>query len=381
MSMLLLAACVMMIAFSLMSAISTGTPASPIQRKRFGTTAAGEEVDQITLTNNQGATVRLITFGTIVTELLVPDRQGKLGDVVLGFDNFAQYEKQNPFFGCIAGRFANRIARGKFSVDGVTYTVATNNGPNHLHGGIRGYDKRNWAAGTAMTADGPSVRFTLLDPDGAEGYPGNVNITVTYTWTHDNALRIEYTATTDKPTPINLTNHSYFNLKDGGATDILSHIMRTQADAYTPVDDTLIPTGKIAPVKGTPIDFTSPKPIGQDLKAMGGSPAGYDHNLVLRSQNGTLAKAAETYEPTTGRLMETWTTQPGMQFYTGNFLTGSVKGKHNATYAQHHGFCLETQHYPDSVNHPNFPSTILRPGETYRQITEYRFSTADQWPK
>ena len=244
------------------------------------------------------------------------------------------------------------------------YAVPVNNGLNHLHGGFRGLDKRVWIADTAMTADGPSARFTLLDPDGAEGYPGNVNITVIYFADADNVLKIQYYATTDKPTPINLTNHTYFNLKDAGQSDIFNHLMQTQADAYTPVDETLIPTGEIAPVTNTPIDFTKPKPIGKDLVAMGGKPIGYDHNLVLRNQNGTLAKAVEVYEPTRGRLLEVWTTEPGVQFYSGNFLDGTIKGKKQVAYGQYHGFCLETQHYPDSVNQPKFPNAVLRRGKS-----------------
>lgn len=359
---------------------SASAQSGPLDRKSFGQTMDGQQVDQITLTNGSGAHVRLITYGATITDLVVPDRSGKPGDVVLGFDNLKQYELQSPFFGAVVGRVGNRIARGMFKVDQIPFAVPINNGPNHLHGGFRGLDKRVWRAEMAMVADGPSARFTLLDPDGAEGYPGNLGITIIYTLTSDNALRIQYYATADKPTPVNLTNHAYFNLMDGGASPILNHIMRAEADAYTPVDDTLIPTGEIVPVRGAPIDFTSPKPIGQDLKAMGGDPAGYDHNLVLRNQTGRLARAVEVYDPSTGRLMECWTTQPGVQFYTSNFLNGSIKGKGGVVYGQYHAFCLETQHFPDSVNQPRFPSTILRPGDVYREITEYRFSTPAQWP-
>jgi aldose 1-epimerase len=348
---------------------------NPVDKKPFGTTADGHAVDAYTLTNSSGASATIITYGGIVTGLHVPDKAGTLGDVVLGFDNLQQYETQSPYFGALIGRVGNRIAKGKFSLDGHDYTLATNNGPNSLHGGDKGYDKRVWTASPVNSLDGPALRLTLTDPDGAEGYPGTVLVTVVYTLTNTNALRIDYTATTDAPTPINLTNHSYFNLKDAGATDMLGHLLQVNADTYTPVDDTLIPTGEIAPVKNTPIDFTQPKPIGRDLKAMGGNPAGYDHNLVLRSTTGTLALAATVTEPTTGRRMEVWTTQPGVQFYSGNFLDGTATGKHNARYNQYHAFCLETQHFPDAVHHPNFPSIILRPGQTYRQTTEYRFTT------
>ena len=350
----------------------------PIERKTIGMTSDGQHVDQITLINAKGAMARLITFGATLTELHIPDRSGNLADVVLGFDLLKQYEEQSPYFGATIGRVGNRIGRGRFSLDGRSYALVTNNGLNHLHGGFRGYDKRVWNAEMGMTADGPSVRFTLVDPDGCEGYPGTVNVSVIYTLTASNAIKIQYFATTDKPTPINLTNHSYFNLKDGGVTNTLGHLARFHADAYTPIDDSLIPSGEIALVRGTPIDFTAVKPVGRDIKAMGNA-GGYDHNLVLRSQNGELAKAAEIYEPTTGRLMELWTTEPGVQFYSGNFLDGSIKGKANIAYGQHSGFCLETQHYPDSVNQPAFPTVILQPGQTYRQVTEYRFSTPASW--
>lgn len=351
-----------------------------IEQKHFGATHDGQNVDEITLTNGGGASAKFITYGAAITNLLVPDKNGKMGDVVLGFDNMKQYENQSPFFGAIVGRVGNRIARGLFTIDQEHYAVPVNNGLNHLHGGFKGYDKRIWKAETAMTADGPSVRFTLLDPDGAEGYPGNLNVTVIYSLTGTNALKIQYYATTDHATPLNITNHAYFNLKDAGKTDILGHVFQANADSYTPVDDTLIPTGEIASVKGTPIDFTNPKPIGKDIKAMGGDPIGYDHNLVLRSQDGSMAKAVEVYEPESGRRMEVWTTQPGVQFYSGNFLDGTTSGKHGAVYHQYSGFCLETQHYPDSVNHANFPNAVLKPHDVYHQVTEYRFFVGEPKP-
>jgi aldose 1-epimerase len=353
--------------------------ASSIETKPFGTTADGQWVQQYVLTNDSGASVRMITYGATVTQLLVPDKNGALGDVVLGFDNLKQYEDQSPYFGATVGRVGNRIAHGIFSIDSVRYCLAVNNGPNHLHGGFKGLDKRIWQAESAMTTDGPSVRFTLLDPDGAEGYPGNVHITVIYSLTNSNALKIQYFATTDKATPINLTNHSYFNLKDGGKTNIVDHVMKIYGDHFTPVDETLIPTGELAAVQGTPFDFTTPKPIGQDIKSVGKT-NGYDHNFVLTNQDGSLAKAIEMYEPQSGRLMEVWTTEPGVQMYTSNSFDGSLKGKDNVAYNQYAAVALECQHYPDSVNHPTFPNTILRPGETYRQITEYRFSVAAKQP-
>jgi aldose 1-epimerase len=354
--------------------------AARIERSDFGKTSDGKHVELYTLTNNTGASVKLITYGATLTSLKVPDKNGAMGDVVLGFDNLEQYENQSPYFGATIGRFTNRIAHGIFHIGNTRYCVPINNGPNHLHGGFRGYDKRIWDADAAMTADGPSVRFTLLDPDGAEGYPGNVRVTVIYSLTEKNALKIQYYATTDQTTPINLTNHSYFNLKDDGKSDIFGYILRIYADHYTPVDSDQIPTGVIASVTGTPIDFTTAKPIGRDLKAMGGDPIGYDHNLALNNQDGSLAKAAEVYEPDSGRWMQVWTTEPGLQFYSGIFLDGSIKGKDHVVYNQYAALALECQQYPDAVNHANFPSALLKPGEVYRQITEYRFSTSAAQP-
>lgn len=346
----------------------------PIEKKKFGIASDGQPVFAYTLSNPAGASMTLITYGATITQLKVPDKTGKLGDVVLGFDNMPQYEMQSPYFGATIGRYCNRIANGEFNLGGKTYKLPINNGPNTLHGGFRGYDKRIWSADAAVTADGPSVKFTLVDPDGCEGFPGTVHITVIYSLTSDNTVKIQYFATTDKPTPINFTNHSYFNLKDAGRSPIFDHILQLNADHYLPVDTNQIPTSEIAPVKGTPIDFTTPKPMGRDLKAMGGNPPGYDHNMCLNSQDGSLAKAAVIDEPTTGRHMEVWTTEPGLQFYSGNFLDGTTKGKGGAVYQQYNAFALEAQHYPDSPNQPNFPTTILKPGQVYRQITEYRFS-------
>jgi aldose 1-epimerase len=364
-----------------LAALAASATGASIQSKAFGTTANGEPVTQYILTNNNGSSASLITYGATLTRLQVPDKSGKLGDVVLGFDNLKQYEEESPYLGATVGRVANRIAHGLFSIGNRQYALAINNGPNHLHGGFKGYDKRIWNAEANMTTNGPGVRFTLTDPDGDEGYPGTVKVTAIYSLSNDDMLEVQFFATSDQPTPINLTNHSYFNLKDAGKTDIGQHLLKVYAQHYTPVDDNLIPTGEIAPIKGTPIDFTSPKPIGRDLQAMGGKPVGYDQTLVLDNQdNQTLAKAAEVYEPDSGRLMEVWTTQPGMQFYTGNFLDGSVIGRGDFAYQQHCAFALETQHFPDSINHPSFPSSLLKPDMVYREITEFRFSAPGKAP-
>lgn len=339
-----------------------------IESTPFGTTQDGAAVTLYTLTNAHGTVAKILDLGGIITELWVKDKDGDLGNVVLGFGSVEPYETKSPYFGALIGRVGNRIANGRFTLDGQEYSLATNNGPNALHGGLKGYDKLVW---TVDGTTGNSITLSLIDPDGHEGYPGTVSAKVVYTLTDEDVLRLEYTATTDAATPINLTNHTYFNLKDAGATDVLGHVVQFEADHYTPVDETLIPTGEIAPVTGTPIDFTTPKPVGQDIEAMGG----YDHNVVLRNSSGALALAAVVTEPTTGRRLETWTTEPGCQFYSGNFLDGTLNGNGNATYGKHHALCLETQHYPDSINHENFPSTVLRPGQTYSSTTEYRFST------
>jgi aldose 1-epimerase len=344
-----------------------------ITRTAFGTTKSGEAVTAFTLTSSTGATATILDWGGTIQSLKVPDKSGALGDVTLGFDNIEQYESQSPYFGALIGRVANRIAKGQFTLNGKTYELAINNGPNHLHGGLKGYDKRIWNARPIELADAAALELSLTDRDGTEHYPGTVPVKVTYTL-RQNTLRLDYKATTDKPTPINLTNHAYFNLRDAGASDILNHVLQIEADEYTPVDETLIPTGRIAKVAGTAIDFTSPKPIGRDLTAMGGDPPGYDHNLVLRVQDGTFAHAATVEEPVTGRRMEVWTNQPGVQLYTGNFLDGTVRGKAGVTYKQHHAFCLETQHFPDAVHHPQFPTIILAPEQVYQYATEFRFS-------
>ena len=343
---------------------------SAIQKSSFGKLPDGTAVDLYTLTNANGLTAKITNYGTIITELHAPDRSGKIGDVVLGFNNLEQYLKGHPYFGCTVGRVANRIARGQFTLEGKTYKLAINNGPNSLHGGLKGFDKVAW---DAEPQAGAAIKFSYVSADGEEGYPGKLDVTVVITLTDANELRIDYTATTDKPTPVNLTNHSYFNL--AGKGDILSHELTLAAEAFTPTDADLIPTGEIKSVKETAMDFTSPKPIGSRIRDIGNKESGYDHNFVLNSGGKSLALAARVYEPTSGRVLEVHTTEPGIQLYTANYLDGSLKGKGGVVYARQNAFCLETQHFPDSVNQPKFPSTILRSGQTYRQTTVHKFST------
>ncbi len=342
------------------------------QVAEYGKTPEGTPIEQYTLTNGR-VTAKVITYGAILTDLLAPDRDGKAGDVVLGFDSLEGYLTRHPYFGSTVGRVGNRIAKGKFTLDGKEYSLAVNNGPNALHGGIKGFDKVVWKV---EAADGRSIKLAYLSKDGEEGFPGDLAVTVTYSVTDDDALKIDYSATASgKATPINLTNHTYFNLSGPASGSILKHEIMLNADKYTPVDDTLIPTGEIAPVAGTPLDFTAPTPIGSRIEQMKGDPTGYDHNIVLRgSADGKPALAARVYDPASGRQMEAYTTEPGVQFYTGNFLDGSVKGKGGVAYQQRQGFCLETQHFPDSVHHSNFPDTILKPGQTYTSTTLYKFS-------
>ena len=331
----------------------------------------GTAVEAYTLTNEQGVLAKIITYGATLTEMQVPDRNGILGDVALGFDQLDPYLTRKGYFGATVGRVANRIAHGKFVLDGRTYSLATNNGPNHLHGGILGFSWLVWRAEVLAGLEGPSVAFHLASPDGNEGYPGALEVTVTYTLTNGGELRLDYRATTSEPTPINLTNHSYWNLAGSGT--ILEHEVTLNADRYTPADDTSIPTGIIAPVAGSPMDFTRPLPIGRNIGQLTNTPQGYDHNWVINGPGDALTWAAKVTEPKTGRTMEVLTDQPGVQFYTGNYLNGAATGKGGTVYARHTGFCLETQHFPDSVNHPNFPSTILRPGEVFRSTTIHRF--------
>jgi len=342
-----------------------------IEKQAFGETPDGKDVDLYTLTNANGLKTQITNYGGIVTTLYVPDRDGKLDDIVLGYETLDEYIANSPYFGALVGRCGNRIGKGKFTLDGVDYTLATNDGANHLHGGVKGFDKVVWNAEPIEAPDGPALKLTYLSADGEEGYPGNLKSTVIYTLTNDNELKVEYEAETDKATVLNLTHHSYFNLAGHGSGDILSHELMLTADNYTPVDEGLIPTGEIRAVKGTPMDFTTPKAVGARIKKVKG---GYDHNYVLNNSDGSLALAASVYEPKTGRLMEISTTEPAIQFYSGNFLDGSNKGK-GALYNKHNGFCLETQHYPDSPNKPEFPSVVLNPGEKYTHLTVHKFST------
>ena len=343
-----------------------------VEKKEFGKTADGTIVDIYTLTNANGMMVRITNYGGIITELHVPDRDGKLADVVLGFDNLKSYLAGHPHFGAVAGRVANRIAKGRFTLDGKEYKLAVNNGPNSLHGGKVGFDKKVWKAESFEGKDGVGVKMTYVSPDGEEGYPGTLTTTMTYTLTDKNELRIDYHATTDKETPVNLTNHSYFNLAGAGSGDVLGTELTIEADKYTPADETLIPTGELASVKNTPLDFTTPHTIGERAGQIRKSIGGYDHNFVLNSGGGKLALAARAYEPKSGRVMETYTTEPGVQLYTANFM-GDTKGKGGVVYKKQGGFCLETQHFPDSINRPKFPSVVLRPGKTYETTTVYKF--------
>jgi aldose 1-epimerase len=346
-----------------------------ILKEPFGTTQDGQPVDLYTLRNAHGVEARICNYGGIVVSLKVPDKHGRFGDVVLGYDTLAEYEKASPYFGCLIGRYGNRIAKGQFTLDGQLYTLATNNGPNALHGGLKGFDKRVWRAHAYQSPQGPALELRYLSPDGEEGYPGDLAVTAVYTLTDDNALRLDYTATTDKPTIVNLTQHSYFNL--AGQGPILGHEVYINADRFTPVDATLIPTGELRPVGGTPFDFRRPTAIGaridwndEQLKFGGG----YDHNWVINKRPGELALHARVHEPTTGRVLEVLSTEPGLQFYTGNFLDGTLTGKGGWRYEFRHGFCMEPQHFPDSPNQPNFPSVVLRPGEVYRNTIIYRFA-------
>ena len=334
-------------------------------------------VKLFTLTNASGAQASITEYGGIVVSIKVPDRDGNLGDVALGYDNLDAYVQDTPYFGAITGRYANRIAAGRFEIDGTTYELPVNNGPNSLHGGIKGFDKVVWKG--EPTAPGDGVTFRYVSADGEEGYPGKLDATVTYTWTDANELKIEYLASTDKPTVINLTNHSYFNLKDGGASTILEHELMINADRYTPVADAgAIPTGELASLDGTPLDFREATAIGERIEEENeqlGFGSGYDHNYVLNASGEELTVAAMVYDPSSGRVMEVLTEEPGVQFYSGNFLDGHHVGKGGVGYERRSGLCLETQHFPDSPNQPNFPSTVLRPGETYATSTIYRFST------
>src|SRR5256714_8223121 len=350
-----------------------------IARKPFGSTQRGEAVSAYTLKNAHGIELQVLDYGGIIVSLRVPDRTGRLDDVVLGFDSLGAYERGSPYFGAVIGRYGNRIARGRFTLEGRTYTLATNNGPNHLHGGVRGFDKVVWSVTPFERGDSVGLVLNYTSPDGEEGYPGTLRATVTYTLTNANDLIFDYHATTDRATPVNLTQHSYFNLAGDGKGGILGHVVTLNADRFTPVDSTLIPTGEIRSVAGTPFDFRTPTAIGARIdradEQLRYGP-GYDHNFVLTKGGkggieGNVTLAAHVYEPTTGRVMEISTTEPGLHFYSGNFLDGTLHRKQAAVYRHRYAFAMETQNFPDSPNQPAFPSTILRPGEEYRSPTIY----------
>ena len=347
-----------------------------VKHAPFGKTADGTPVEIYTLRNISGMEARIMTYGGAGVSLKVPDKNGKLGDVVLGYDSLGGYLTNSPFFGALIGRYGNRIANGKFTLDGQAYTLATNNPPNHLHGGVKGFDKVVWKAKPVGTFYGDGLELEYVSKDGEEGYPGNLTVKAIYVVTEKNELIVQFTATTDKDTVCNLTHHSYFNL--AGKGDILNHVVQIYADKMTPVNSSLIPTGELKPVNGTPFDFRKPTAIGarindddEQLKFANG----YDHNWVFQKRLGEFQRAADVYEPTTGRKMEVWTSAPGMQFYSGNFLDGTIKGKGGQVYKFRDGFCMEPQAFPDSPNHPDFPSTELKPGEIYRNTIIYWFST------
>jgi aldose 1-epimerase len=352
--------------------------ADTISAAPFGKATDGTPVQIYTLRNRHGMEARIMTYGGIVESLKVPDRNGRLDDVVLGYDNLAGYLTNSPFFGALIGRYGNRIAKGQFTLDGQTYTLPTNNPPNSLHGGDKGFFARIWKAAALVTSNGPMLQLSYLSRDGEEGYPGNLSVTATYTITEDNALRLDFKATADKDTICNLTHHSYFNLAGQGNGDILGEMLYINANSFTPVDATLIPTGEIRPVAGTPFDFRQPTAIGARINADDQQikfGPGYDHNWVINKPLGQFGLMARVYEPTSGRVMEVFSTEPGLQFYSGNFLNGSITGKDGKVYRYRSAFCMEPQHYPDSPNQPQFPGTELKPGETYHNTILYKFST------
>jgi aldose 1-epimerase len=361
---------------------STGSAQAPSMKKAsvvrapFGQLADGSPVEIFTLTNANGVEVRTMPYGAVIVSLRVPDRAGRIDDVVLGFDTLDGYLARTTYFGAVVGRYGNRIAKGQFTLDGRSYQLATNNGPNHLHGGVKGFDKQLWHAEPFDRDGRVGVAYTLTSADGDQGYPGTLNVKVTYTLSPANELTVEYEGTTDRSTVINLTQHSFFNLAGDGSGDILGHKLTLDADRFTPVDATLIPTGEPAPVDGTPFDFRQPATIGARIDA--DHPqlrhgTGYDHNWVINGSPGTLRHAARVEDPSTGRTLDVSTTEPGVQFYAGNFLDGTITGKSGHVYKRRAGLCLETQHFPDSPNKPQFPSTVLRPGETYRSRTVFTF--------
>src|ERR1043165_2706078 len=349
-----------------------------VTKRSFGKTDAGENVDLYTLRNTHGVEATITNYGGIVVSLKVPDRNGKFDDVVLGFNDLDSYLKPGPYFGALIGRYGNRIAKGRFTLNGVEYKLAVNNGDNTLHGGLKGFDKVVWTGKEMKTKAGPAVALTYLSKDGEEGYPGNLNVRVVYTLTNNDEIKIDYSATTDKDTVINLTEHSYFNLAGEGNGDILNTIVTINGNRFLPTDAGSIPTGELRNVKGTPFDFLTPHAIGarinldEEQLKLGN---GYDHTWIINGRPGTLRYAAMAYDTTSGRTMQVWTTEPGMQFYTGNFLDGTLTGKSGKIYQRRFGFCFETQHYPDSPNHPAFPTTTLKKGATYRSTTIYRFGS------
>jgi len=345
-----------------------------VNKEIYGKTADGQEVYLYVLENKNGMIVKISNYGGTVTSVLFPDKSGKIEDIVLGYKNFEAYlEKGNPYFGCIVGRYANRIANGKFKLDGAEYKLAVNNGPNTLHGGLKGFDKVVWEAKEMKDSLSSGIELSYLSKDGEEGYPGNLTVKMIYSLTNNNDLKIEYFAETDKSTPINLTNHSYFNLTGNAKRDILDHETKILASSYTPVTGDLIPTGEIKDVQGTAFDFREFKKIGKEIGNVDG---GYDHNFVLNTGNSGIQKIAEVIENESKRKLEVFTDQVGVQFYTGNFLDGTVIGKEGKAYSKNFGFCLETQHFPDSPNQPSFPVTILKPGEKFHSTTIYKFSIA-----
>lgn len=362
----------------ILSSVAVAVAQPAITATSFGKTADGQNVQIYTLRNRHGMEARISNYGGIVVSLTAPDRNQKFADVALGYNTLDDYMNPPfPYFGAIIGRYGNRIAKGRFTLNGVEYKLAVNNGENHLHGGLKGFDRVIWGAQQRNTAAGPALLLNYVSKDGEEGYPGNLRVTVLYTLTHKNELKIDYTASSDKDTVTNLTHHSYFNLAGEGNGDILDHRVMIKASRFVPTDAGSIPTGELKNVAGTPFDFLSAHTIGErinqdDQQLKFGN--GYDHTWVINGRMGVLRQAASVYEPTTGRVMEVWTTEPGVQFYTGNFLDGSRPGKSGKPYQRRTGFCLETQHYPDSPNRPNFPTTTLRKGATYRSTTIYRFS-------
>jgi len=355
---------------------TTGELKMMVTKEAYGKLSDGTQIDQYTLTNPNGLKVKLINYGAIITSVETPDRNGKIENITLHRDLLADYREMKngksttPYFGATVGRYGNRIAKGHFTLDGKEYTLAVNNAPNALHGGLKGFDKVVWKAEPVESPDTVGVAFTYTSPDGEEGYPGALKTKVTYSLTDKDELKMDYEATTDKPTVLNLTNHTYWNLAGAGNCDITKHVLMLNADRYLTVEETLIPLGRVDAVKGTPMDFTSPKAIGKDMAQVEG---GYDHCYVLVRKGDGLSLAARVTEPTSGRVMEVYTTQPAVQFYGGNFLDGTIHAG-GKTYDKHFGFCLETQHYPDSPNEKDFPSTVLKPGETYKQSTVHKFS-------